>query len=128
MDLHVSGLWSQAERQESINFLELRAIRKGLLQFSDFLLGKAVGPLSDNTTVLSYVKKGGGSRSASLNAEAQLTLQGQKVTALLFSRSSSGGKDNVVADAHSRHGQIYLTVWILHQEVVDRLLRLWSYI
>ena len=70
-NLSSSGLWSQEERDMSINLRELRAIRLGLLEFENEFAGRSVGILADNTTALSYLRKEGGTRSATLNAQAQ---------------------------------------------------------
>ena len=78
-DLQASGRWSLAEASLSINLLELRAIRLGLQQFEEELQNLAVGILSDNRTAVAYVKKEGGTHSASLNREAQLILEWAEV-------------------------------------------------
>ncbi|XP_045104399.1 uncharacterized protein LOC123499932 [Portunus trituberculatus] len=71
----VSGVWATHELSLHINLLELKAIRLGLLHFKDHVRGQTVAVFSDNATALSYLAKEGGTRSGSLNAEAQAILQ-----------------------------------------------------
>ena len=125
-NLQVSGRWSSQEVGLSINLLELRAIRLGLQEFEEDLQDRAVGILSDNRTAVSYLLKEGGTHSVSLNREAQLTLQWAEDHNVRLIPQYIRGKDNVVADALSRPDQLQSTEWTLHQEVVDRLCRLWS--
>ena len=73
-ELQASGVWSPTEVNLSINVLELRAIRLGLLQFEEELQDQTVGILSDNTSAVSYILKEGGTHSAALNEEALLIL------------------------------------------------------
>lgn len=37
------------------------------------------------------------------------------------------GESNIVADCLSRENQIISTKWVLHQQVCDRLWKLWGY-
>ena len=124
--LQTSGVWTSIEEDLSINLLELRAIRLGLLQFEEKLQNQTVGILSDNRTAISYILKEGGTHSAALNREAQLTLQWAEDHNVVLMPQYVRGRDNVVADALSRPNQLLSTEWTLHQDVVDRLCHLWS--
>ena len=124
LHLSVSGLWSQAERALHINLLELKAIHLGLLHFEDFLQGQSIAIFSDNTTALSYLLRQGGTRSWSLNIEAQAILEWAEQRAVTLTTQFIRGSANVLADSLSRRSQIISTEWTLHQEVCNSLWRL----
>ena len=126
LDDEACGIWTPLEQQEHITLLELRAIRLGLQAFEDVLQGKTIAVLSDNTTAVSYIKKAGGTRSAKLNHEAQLTLQWAEDNAVTLLTQFVRGENNVVADCLSRRNQVISTEWTLHQQVCDNLWRLWG--
>ena len=115
------GEWSLSERDEHINVLELRAIRLGLQALEDQLQGASVALMSDNTTALSYIRKGGGTWSRQLNQEAQLTLQWAEQHQVQLSTQFVRGKSNVVADCLSRRNQVISTEWTLSQAVCNSL-------
>ncbi|KAK3864567.1 hypothetical protein Pcinc_029750 [Petrolisthes cinctipes] len=123
----VSGLWTPHKRSLHINLLELRAVRLGLLHFREQVHGKTVAVFSDNTTALSYLAKEGGTRSGSLNAEAQTILQWAEDHAIQIVTQFVKGSSNVLADCLSRQDQIISTEWMLHQDICSQLWRLWSY-
>ena len=126
LDKEASGEWSHQEKQEHINLLELRAIRLGLQSFEESLRGKTVAILSDNTTALSFISKEGGTRSSSLNREAQETLQWMEENAVTVLTQFVRGETNVVADCLSRKGQVISTEWTLHQTVCDNMWKVWG--
>ncbi|XP_045101307.1 uncharacterized protein LOC123498206 [Portunus trituberculatus] len=123
----VSGVWATHELSLHINLLELKAIRLGLLHFKDHVRGQTVAVFSDNATALSYLAKEGGTRSGSLNAEAQAILQWAEDHAVRILTQFVKGSANVLADCLSRQDQIISTEWTLHQEVCNLLWRLWNY-
>ncbi|XP_045130668.1 uncharacterized protein LOC123515846 [Portunus trituberculatus] len=123
----VSGVWATHELSLHINLLELKAIRLGLLHFKDHVRGQTVAVFSDNATALSYLAKEGGTRSGSLNAEAQAILQWAEDHAIQILTQFVKGSANVLADCLSRQDQIISTEWTLHQEVCNLLWRFWNY-
>ena len=56
----VSGLWSAADLRHHINWLELRAVWLGLRHFHQTVAGSTVLAMTDNTTVVGYIKNQGG--------------------------------------------------------------------
>ena len=58
--LQVSGTWSESQKDLHINILELMAIKLALQFWAHLLQGKTVVVQADNSTALSYLKKGGG--------------------------------------------------------------------
>ena len=66
LDEVVSGEWSPLEARLHINNLELLAVYKALLHWEGLVSDKVVLVVTDNTTVMSYINKQGGTRSHSL--------------------------------------------------------------
>ena len=125
-ELHLSGKWSQEDKLEHINLLELKAVWLALQQAEDLVKGKVISVFSDNTTALSYIAKQGGTKSwAMFDLVKDLTawLEAHETTLL---PQFIPGQKNVVADSLSRKGQILPTEWTLHQEVCSQLWRLWG--
>ena len=96
------------ECEVSILLRELRAIRLGLEEFQQQFEGKNVGIISDNSTALSYLRKEGGTRSALLNQEAQLTLQWAEDHKVILFPQYIPGKRNIVANALCRPNNSFL--------------------
>ena len=59
-EIVLSGLWSSKEAQLHINVLELKAVLLALKGFQEHLQGQTVLICSDNSTVVSYLNKEGG--------------------------------------------------------------------
>ena len=62
------GTWSLPESKLHINYLELKAVFLALKEFQDLCIHKIVLVETDNTTVVSYINKEGGTRSGPLCA------------------------------------------------------------
>ena len=56
----VSHAWSREEASLHINLLEMKAVIQTLAHFALQVSGKSVLVMSDNTTVVSYIKRQGG--------------------------------------------------------------------
>ena len=120
-----SGLWSQAEKVLSINHRELLAVYLAILAFRDLLRGQQVALFSDNTTAVSYLKKLGGTRSATLNSTAQLILRLCEEDKIVLLPQFIAGVLNVKADALSRKNQVLGSEWTLCPQVFRDIRRLW---
>lgn len=64
------GMWTSRESRMHINVLELQVARKVCKSFFPFICFHHVLIMSDKTTMVFYVSKQGGARSASLSTEA----------------------------------------------------------
>ena len=126
LGLDAEGLWSIQEKSSHINLLELRAIWLGLQQFQTVLQGKTVAIILGNTTALSYLKKQGGTRSSSLNLEAQHILDWVERNNISIATQFVKGQSNVLADCLSRRNQVINTEWTLHQQVCNKLWKIWG--
>ena len=60
------GLWSDVEKRLHINVLELKAVSLALRNFKDQCQNQTVLVATDNSTVVAYINKEGGTRSAEM--------------------------------------------------------------
>ena len=120
-DLSFSGRWSQQGKGLHINLLELRAIRLGLQEVEEEIVGRSIGIMADNSTALAYLQKQGGTISSSLNKEAQETLKWLEEREIQVTTQFVRGEENVVADCLSRKGQVISTEWTLNMEVCKKM-------
>ena len=67
-DVVLSGLWSNKESQLHINVLGLKAVLLALKGLQQHLQGQRVLICSDNSTVVSYLNKEGGTHSTEMYA------------------------------------------------------------
>ena len=63
LDQNVSGVWSDQEKLLHINLLEMKALFLGLQAFQEDVSGHHVTAMCDNSTVVAYVNKQGGTIS-----------------------------------------------------------------
>ena len=119
-DLMVSGNWEPEVGSEHINMLELRAVFRTLKHFERVVYDRVVLVQTDNSTVVSYINRQGGTRSWSL-CRLTLDLFDWCSTRKVQLRASHlPGKQNFLADDLSR-GRVSPTEWSLHKGIVDTL-------
>lgn len=111
------GSWSEQEQDLHINILEMRAIKLALLAFN-IPQKHNILVATDNTTVVSYVNKQGGTRSLSLWRETQDLIDLVIRNMWILKARHIPGKLNVIADQLSREGQTLPTEWSLHPDIV----------
>ena len=66
LDQRASGKWSEEEKMLHINLLEMKAVWLGLQSFQKIVTGHRVMVMCDNSTVVAYVSKQGGTHSRSM--------------------------------------------------------------
>ena len=66
LDQNVSGVWSAQEKLLHINLLEMKALFLALQAFQEVVAGHHVTAMCDNSTVVAYVNKQGGTVSRPL--------------------------------------------------------------
>ncbi|XP_068225363.1 uncharacterized protein [Palaemon carinicauda] len=118
------GLWSESEKWLHINLLEMKAVYRALQQFQQTLAGHSVVVMSDNTTVVAYINKQGGTFSQQLSHLAVEILSWTEVHSIPLSARFIPGKRNVLADSLSRASQIVSTEWSLDPLVANKVLTL----
>ena len=125
-DSKISGIWTHIDRKLHINCLELKAVICALQHWAPLLQGHQVMIATDNSTVVSYINKQGGTRSTSLlrlTVDLFLWLESQDI--VVRARHIPGCL-NVIADHLSRPNQPIPTEWSLHPEIVNRIFRVWG--
>jgi len=115
------GVWSLEESREHINVLEMWAVERTLLHFVHFVTGKTVLVKTDNTTVVAYINKQGGTRSPSLCLHVRRILFWCMDHGIQLRARHIPGVDNVLADSLSRWGALTPTEWTLSSQVFQAL-------
>ena len=116
----VRGVWSAAQSQLHINHLEMLAVFLALKHFCPALTGQHVLIRTDNTTVVSYINKQGGTRSLPLLKLSRSLLLWCSVHFLSLRATHIPGHLNLGADLLSRGGPL-VREWRLHPAVVAQI-------
>ena len=119
------GLWSDQEKRLHINVLELKAVSLALRSFKEQCQNQTVLVATDNSTVVAYINKQGGTHSAEMCAllwnmmtwchHFHITLKARHIPGCL----------TVMADLLSRSNQVQSTEWSLHPQVFKQLCHKW---
>ena len=117
------GLWSDREKRLRINVLELKVVSLALQRFKDQCQNQTVLVATDNSTVVAYINKEGGTHSAEMCALLwkiitwgyQITLKAKHIPGCL----------NVMAYLLSRSNQVQSTEWSLRPQVFKRICHKW---
>ena len=109
-----------------INLLEMKALFLGLQAFQEDVAGHHVTAMCDNSTVVAYVNKQGGTVSRSLCLLTSRLLRWTESFDVHLDARYLPGESNVLADVLSRRGQVVGTEWSLHPQVARALLRAWG--
>lgn len=125
VELQASGIWDRDEALHHINWLELRAVWLGLLAFHERVSGSAVRVMSDNSTVVGYIRNQGGTRSRSLCDLACQILRWTEEQGISLSARHIPGSLNTLADALSRRAPVS-TNWSLSAAICSRLWKVWG--
>ena len=113
------------EKRLHINVLELKVVSLALRSFKDQCQNQTVLVATDNSTVVAYINKQGGTHSAEMCAllwkimtwchHYQITLKARHIPGCL----------NVKADLLSRSNQVQLTEWSLHPQEFHQICQKW---
>ena len=120
----VSGLWNPTQKLWHINLLEMRAVVLALRKWETSCLGRTVLVASDNSTVVAYLNKSGGTRSASLNMMTVRLLKWAMARKISIRARHIPGNLNVLADRLSRRGSLIPGEWSLNSHEFRRLVDL----
>ena len=124
-EIVLSGLWSNKEAQLHINVLELKAVL-ALKGFQEHLQGQRVLICSDNSTVVSYLNKEGGTHSIEMCALIWRILAFTNSRRIQIRARDVPGSLNVIADSLSRRDKVIQTEWSLHQQIFNQICRVWD--
>lgn len=119
------GVWSQAEKKQHINWLEMEAVLRTVKFFLPQLKNKSVMVRCDNISCVQFLNKQGGTKSASLCYKTwelwQLAIQHN----IRLKAAYLAGRLNTLADQLSRV-KIQPTEWTLNNQVVQYLFQTWG--
>ena len=105
------GLWSDREKRLHINVLELKAVSLALQSFKEQFQNQTVLVAMDNSTVVAYINKQGGSHSAEMCALLWKIMTWCHHYHITFKGRHIPGCLNVMADLLSRSNQVQSTEW-----------------
>ena len=110
LDQNVSGVWSAQEKLLHINLLEMKALFLALQAFQEDVAGHHVTAMCDNSTVVAYINKQGGTVSRPLCLLTSRLLRWTESFDVHLEARYLPGESNVLADVLSRRGQVVGTV------------------
>ncbi|XP_075948231.1 uncharacterized protein LOC142950206 [Anarhichas minor] len=116
----VNGTWDPRQAQMHVNLLELWAVFYALKHFQTFLQGRHVLVKTDNTTVVAYINRQGGTRSLQLHRVARKIIVWSSTRLLSLRATHVPGVLNRGADLLSRGNPLY-GEWTLHPQVVKQV-------
>ena len=115
----IGGRWSEKEKEEHINALELKAIQLGLEALCEGE-GVHIRIMTDSTTAMAYIKHHGGVRSEPCNEIAQQIWQWAERRDMWLSAAHIPGVENTLADYKSRHFADNLE-WSLNDKLYEKV-------
>lgn len=119
------GTWTREQAKRHINVLEMEAVLRTVKNFLPYLKNQQVLIRSDNTTVVQFINKQGGTRSASL---CYLTWELWNLAIkhnFMIKAAYVAGKMNLLAD-HLSRVKIRPSEWTLNNQIVQMLFRRWG--
>ena len=119
------GLWSDREKRLHINVLELKAVSLALRDFKDQCQNQTVLVATDNSTVVAYINKQGGTHSAEMCALLWKIMTWCHHYHITLKTRYIPGCLNVMADLLSRSNQVQSTEWSLHPQVFKQICQKW---
>ena len=117
----VSGLWSAKETEFHINLLELWAVERTLHHFEEVIVGSHIVVQTDNTTVVAYLNRQGGTRSPRLCLYALRLIGWCKNRQITMRAIHIAGVTNILADDLSRGKVSGPTEWSLAPQVAQTI-------
>ena len=125
--LSFHGRWTENQSQLHINMLEMMAIRLALKQAKTFIHHSCIMISTDNTTVVSYINKQGGTHSPSLCVEVWKILNWCLEQDIVIRVRHIPGKFNILADRLSRLDKPIKTEWALDQTVANSVFQMLNF-
>ena len=125
--LSFHGRWTENQFQLHINMLEMMAIRLALKQAKTFIHHSCIMISTDNTTVVSYINKQGGTHSPNLCVEVWKILNWCLEQDIVIRVRHIPGKFNILADRLSRLDKPIKTEWSLDQTVANSVFQMLNF-
>ena len=125
--LSFHGRWTEDQSQLHISMLEMMAIRLALKQAITFIHHSCIMISTDNTTVVLYINKQGGTHSPNLCVEVWEILNWCLEHDIIIRVRHIPGKFNILADRLSRLDQPIKTEWALDQTVANSVFHMLNF-
>ena len=125
--LSFHGRWTENQSQLHINMLKMMAIRLALKQAKTFIHHSCIMISTDNTMVVSYINKQGGTHSSDLCIEVWKILNWCLEQDIVIRVRNIPGKFNVLADRLSRLDKPIKTEWALDQTVANSVFQMLNF-
>ena len=117
-----SGIWPKSYQLKHINWLELKAVQLALQEAVQIVKDMNILIRSDNTTVISYINKQGGTHSPELCYLTWDLYQWCIQNKVTIRAVHIPGKINLLADALSRGKNLFkMTEWTLNNMIVNMI-------
>ena len=127
MRLSFHGRLSEDQSQLHINILEMMVIRFALKKAIKYIHHSCVMILTDNTTVVSYINKQGGTHTPNLYVKVRKILHWCLEYDIVIRVRHIPGKLNILADRLSRLDISLKTEWALDQSVANSIFQMLNY-
>ncbi|MPC51024.1 hypothetical protein E2C01_044862 [Portunus trituberculatus] len=114
----VSARWDPADMGSAV------VPKEALQSFQQTLSGSLVSVMSDNLTVVAYLRKSGGTRSEPLSALAGMVLQWCESHSISLCPAFVPGHSNVIADVLS--WEYVGSEWNLHPKICRKVFKVWG--
>ena len=111
------GLWNQVESRLHINILELKAVFLDLKSFKNQLLNQILLISIDNSSVVAYLNKQGGTHSQKMCALIWRIMAWTNARVIHIRAKHIPGNLNVLADSLSRKDKVIQTEWALNHKL-----------
>ena len=125
--LSFHGRRTEDQSQLHINMLEMMAIRLALKQAKTFIHHSCIMISTDNTTVVSYINKQGGTHSHNLCVEVWKIFSWCLEHDIVIRVRHIPGKFNILADRLSRLDKPIKTEWALDQTVANSVFQMLNF-
>ena len=120
-----SGLWNQVESRLHINILELKTVFLALKSFENQLLNQNLLISTDNSSVVAYLNKQGGTHSQEMCALIWRIMAWTNARGIQIRAKHIPGNLNVLADSLSRKDKVIQTEWVLNHRVFNQICHCW---
>ena len=121
------GVWTENQTRLQINVLEMKAIFLSLSRAAHKVKNSTVLVSTDNTTVVAYIRRQGGTHSTELSEEAWNVLNLCLAHNIQLLVKHIPGRFNTLADRMSRVDKPISTEWSLNQEIANKIFQIMDF-
>ena len=125
-DNATQGVWNHKQNRKHINVKELLAVIFGLKYFEPIVQNTSVLIATDNTTVVAYINKEGGTVSRNLCFITMKLYRWAQRNNVTISARHIPGSLNILADKLSRSYGFSQLEWALNESVTHAIWQLWG--